>query len=138
MTRNERLILGIAVGASFVAFMNNTIITVALPKITADLGGGLTGQQWMINAYLVTLGSLILVAGSVSDVLGRGVVLRAGLAGFALASVADRDRKGCAGEASLRAQQSTAEAQCTGVEWHRPGQHQSTLPVFVGCARGDY
>lgn len=88
MTRNERLILGIAVGASFVAFMNNTIITVALPKITADLGGGLTGQQWMINAYLVTLGSLILVAGSVSDVLGRGVVLRAGLAGFALASVA--------------------------------------------------
>ena len=93
MTRNERLILGIAVGASFVAFMNNTIITVALPKITADLGGGLTGQQWMINAYLVTLGSLILVAGSVSDVLGRGVVLRAGLAGFALASVPSRSRR---------------------------------------------
>ncbi|MEJ1092984.1 MFS transporter [Microbacterium istanbulense] len=88
MARDERLILSIAVGASFVAFMNNTVITVALPRITEELGGGLPGQQWMINAYLVTLGSLILVAGSVSDVLGRGLVLRIGLIGFAIASTA--------------------------------------------------
>lgn len=88
MTRDQRLVLSIAVGASFVAFMNNTVITVALPRITADLGGGLAGQQWMINAYLVTLGSLILVAGSVSDAFGRGLVLRVGLVGFALASAA--------------------------------------------------
>lgn len=88
MARDERLILLIAVGASFVAFMNNTVITVALPRITEELGGGLPGQQWMINAYLVTLGSLILVAGSVSDALGRGLVLRIGLIGFAIASTA--------------------------------------------------
>ena len=68
--------------------MNNTVITVALPRITEELGGGLPGQQWMINAYLVTLGSLILVAGSVSDVLGRGLVLRIGLIGFAITSTA--------------------------------------------------
>jgi MFS family permease len=88
VARDERLILSIAVGASFVAFMNNTVITVALPRITEELGGGLPGQQWMINAYLVTLGSLILVAGSVSDVLGRGLVLRIGLIGFAITSTA--------------------------------------------------
>ena len=88
VARDERLILSIAVGASFVAFMNNTVITVTLPRITEELGGGLPGQQWMINAYLVTLGSLILVAGSVSDVLGRGLVLRIGLIGFAIASTA--------------------------------------------------
>ena len=88
VNRDQRLVLSIAVGASFVAFMNNTVITVALPRITADLGGGLAGQQWLINAYLVTLGSLILVAGSVSDTLGRGRVLRVGLVGFAIASAA--------------------------------------------------
>lgn len=88
MTRYERLVLSIAVGASFVTFMNNTIISVVLPAISEDLGGGIAGQQWMINAYLVTLGSLILVAGSVSDALGRGLVLRVGLIGFAAASTA--------------------------------------------------
>lgn len=88
MTLHERLVLSIAVGASFVTFMNNTIISVVLPAISEDLGGGIAGQQWMINAYLVTLGSLILVAGSVSDALGRGLVLRVGLIGFAAASTA--------------------------------------------------
>ena len=79
VSRHERLVLSIAVGASFVVFMSGTVLTVALPRITDDLGGGLVGQQWMINAYLVTLGSLILVAGSVSDSLGRALVLRVGL-----------------------------------------------------------
>lgn len=88
VSRHERLVLSIAVGASFVVFMSGTVITVALPRITDDLGGGLVGQQWMINAYLVTLGSLILVAGSVSDSLGRALVLRVGLVGFAVASTA--------------------------------------------------
>lgn len=88
MAPNQRLILSIAVVSSFVTFMNNTVITVALPAISEDLGGGIAGQQWMINAYLVTLGSLILVAGSVSDAFGRGLVLRVGLIGFAIASAA--------------------------------------------------
>ncbi|MGX1794088.1 hypothetical protein ACWIDW_14225 [Microbacterium sp. NPDC055312] len=69
MARDERLIRSIA----FVAFMDNTVITVELPTITEDLGGGIAGQQWMINAYVVTPGSPILVAGAVSDALGRGV-----------------------------------------------------------------
>lgn len=87
MTRQQRLVLTIAVLASFVAFLDSSVINVALPAMTAELGGGLSVQQWIVDAYLITLGSLILLAGSLSDVYGRIVVLRVGLAGFGVASV---------------------------------------------------
>ncbi len=86
--RTQRLVLLIAILASFVSFLDGTVVTVALPAIQRELGGGLATQQWVVDAYLITLGSLILVAGSLSDVFGRIVVLRAGLIGFAVASVA--------------------------------------------------
>lgn len=88
MTRDQRLVLAIAVLASFVAFLDGSVINVALPAMSEELGGGLSTQQWIVDAYLITLGSLILLAGSLSDVFGRVVVLRAGLIGFGLASVA--------------------------------------------------
>ncbi len=87
MTRQQRLVLVIAVLASFVAFLDSSVINVALPAMTGELGGGLTVQQWIVDAYLITLGSLILLAGSLSDVYGRIVVLRVGLIGFGVASV---------------------------------------------------
>jgi EmrB/QacA subfamily drug resistance transporter len=87
MTKNQRLILSIAVLASFVAFLDGSVITVALPAITRELSGGVSTQQWVVDAYLITLGSLILVAGSLSDVYGRIVVLRAGLVIFGVASL---------------------------------------------------
>jgi EmrB/QacA subfamily drug resistance transporter len=87
MTKQQRLVLAIAVLASFVAFLDGSVINVALPAITRDLGGGLPVQQWVVDAYLITLGSLILLAGSLSDVFGRIVVLRWGLIGFGVASV---------------------------------------------------
>ncbi len=77
----------IAILASFVAFLDSSVINVALPAMTAELGGGLSVQQWIVDAYLITLGSLILLAGSLSDVYGRVVVLRFGLIGFGVASV---------------------------------------------------
>lgn len=73
--------------ASFVAFLDSTVINVALPAIERELGGGITTQQWVVDAYLITLGSLILLAGSLSDVLGRVKVLRIGLIGFGITSV---------------------------------------------------
>ena len=88
MTRDERLVLAIAVLASFVAFLDGTVVNVALPAIMRELGGGLATQQWAVDAYLVTLGALILVAGSLSDALGRILVLRIGLVLFGLASIA--------------------------------------------------
>jgi EmrB/QacA subfamily drug resistance transporter len=87
VTRDQRLVLVIAILASFVAFLDGSVINVALPAIREELGGGLATQQWVVDAYLITLGSLILLAGSLSDVFGRIVVLRAGLIGFGVASV---------------------------------------------------
>ncbi|MFZ2963404.1 MAG: MFS transporter [Rhodoglobus sp.] len=87
MTREQRLVLVIAILASFVAFLDASVINVALPAISEELGGGLRTQQWVVDAYLITLSSLILLAGSLSDVFGRIVVLRAGLIGFGVASV---------------------------------------------------
>jgi EmrB/QacA subfamily drug resistance transporter len=85
--RDQRLILWIAILASFVSFLDSSVINVALPAIQRELHGGLATQQWVVDAYLITLGSLILLAGSLSDVLGRVVILRIGLLGFGVTSL---------------------------------------------------
>src|SRR3954447_7722144 len=87
MTNLQLKVLVIAILASFVAFLDGAVINVALPAISRDLGGGLPLQQWVVDAYLVTLGSLILIAGSLSDVFGRKRVLYAGLIGFGVTSL---------------------------------------------------
>jgi len=88
VSKAQRLVLTIAILASLVSFLDGTIVNVALPAIMRELGGGLTAQQWIVDAYLVTLGSLVLVAGSVSDVYGRIAVMRVGLIAFGIASLA--------------------------------------------------
>ncbi len=85
--REQKLVLWIAVMASFVSFLDGTVVTVALPAIVDELGGGITTQQWTVDAYLITLGAFILVAGSISDTYGRIRVIRWGLIGFGLTSV---------------------------------------------------
>jgi len=87
MTKQQRLVLVISVLASFVAFLDGSVVNVALPALTRELGGGLTTQQWVLDSYLVTLGALMLVAGSLSDLFGRVRVLVWGLVGFGVASV---------------------------------------------------
>jgi EmrB/QacA subfamily drug resistance transporter len=87
MTKQQRLVLIVAIFASFVAFLDGSVVNVALPAIVRDFGGGLVLQQWVVDAYLLTLGSLILVAGSLSDLFGRKKVLFAGLVGFAITSL---------------------------------------------------
>jgi MFS family permease len=84
---NRRALI-VAILAAFVAFLDGSIINVALPAISAELGGGLGVQQWIVDAYLITLGALILLAGSLTDLLGRIAVLRIGLIGFGVASLA--------------------------------------------------
>lgn len=87
MTTQQRLVLIVSILSSFVAFLDGSIVTVALPAIARELGGGLAVQQWTVDAYLITLGSLILIAGSFSDIFGRKRVLAVGLVGFALTSL---------------------------------------------------
>lgn len=88
MTREQRLVLAIAILGSFVSFLDGTLANVALPAIRAELGGGLSVQQWIVDAYLITLGALILIAGALSDTFGRLGVFRAGLIGFGITSAA--------------------------------------------------
>ena len=84
----QRLVISIAVLASFVTFLDGTVVNVALPAISRELGGGITTQQWVVDAYLITLSALILLAGSVSDAYGRVLVMRIGLIAFGVASLA--------------------------------------------------
>jgi EmrB/QacA subfamily drug resistance transporter len=72
---------------SFVALLDSTVVNVALPAIEQDLGGGLAGQQWVVNAYLLVLGSLILVGGRLGDVFGERKVFSLGVAGFGVSSL---------------------------------------------------
>ncbi|WP_448721063.1 MFS transporter [Microbacterium natoriense] len=84
----QRLVIAIAVLASFVTFLDGTVVNVALPAISRELGGGITTQQWVVDAYLITLSALILLAGTVSDAYGRVLVMRIGLIAFGVASLA--------------------------------------------------
>jgi EmrB/QacA subfamily drug resistance transporter len=72
---------------SAIVFIDSTVVTVALPAIERDLGGGLALQQWVVDAYLLTLGSLILVGGSMGDLFGEKRVFVIGVVAFAITSV---------------------------------------------------
>lgn len=84
---SDRSLVAVAVLASFVAFLDGSVVNLALPAIERDFGGGLALQQWVVDGYLLTLGALILVAGAISDQYGRLAVLRTGLMIFAVSSV---------------------------------------------------
>jgi EmrB/QacA subfamily drug resistance transporter len=88
MTRAQRLTLVAAILGSGMAMLDGSIVNVALPAIERDLGGGLPAQQWVSNAYLLALGSLILIGGSLGDIYGERRVFSIGVAGFGLLSLA--------------------------------------------------
>ncbi len=88
MTRRQRLTLIAAIAGSGVATIDGSIVNVALPSIERDLGGGLAAQQWITNAYLLTLGSLILLGGSLGDIFGERRVFTIGVAAFGVLSLA--------------------------------------------------
>ncbi|MGP9694857.1 MFS transporter [Brachybacterium sp. AOP25-B2-12] len=73
--------------AFFVEMVDNTLMSIALPTIARDLGGGTTALQWVSGAYSLTFGGLLLTAGSMADRLGRRRVLLVGLAVFGLLSL---------------------------------------------------
>src|SRR5581483_11832251 len=86
-TTRKRLVLAACILGSTVVFVDSTVVNVALPALQRDLGGGLALQQWVVDAYLLTLGALLLLGGSLGDLYGGRTVFAAGVLAFGLASV---------------------------------------------------
>ena len=87
MTGVQRRTLIAAILGSSIAAIDGTIVNVALPSIQSDLGGGLQAQQWISNAYTLTLGSLILIGGSLGDIYGKRRIFEIGVASFGILSL---------------------------------------------------
>ncbi|MFN2627953.1 MAG: DHA2 family efflux MFS transporter permease subunit [Gaiellaceae bacterium] len=84
----RRAALVASILGSAIVFVDGTVVNVALPAIQRDLGGGLTLQQWVVDSYLLTLGSLILVGGSLGDLFGERRIFALGAGCFGVTSVA--------------------------------------------------
>jgi EmrB/QacA subfamily drug resistance transporter len=85
-TREARWVLLATVLGSGVAFLDGTIVNVAVPSIAEDLDASLADLQWVLDSYLVTLSALVLLGGSLGDRFGRRRVFLLGLLGFTVAS----------------------------------------------------
>ena len=83
----DRLILVACILGSVIVFVDSTVVNVALPAIQRDLGGGLALQQWLVDAYLLTLGALLLVGGSLGDLFGARRLFLIGIITFGLTSI---------------------------------------------------
>jgi EmrB/QacA subfamily drug resistance transporter len=86
-TPTARWVLGATVLGSGIAFLDSTVVNVALPAIGKDLHTSLAGLQWTLDAYLVTLSALLLLGGTLGDRYGRRRMFVTGLAGFTVASL---------------------------------------------------
>lgn len=86
-TASGRWVLIATIGGSSVAFLDSTVVNVALPVLGADLGADVAGLQWVLNGYMLALASLILLAGSLGDRYGRRRVFIVGVVWFAVASL---------------------------------------------------
>ena len=116
---------------SAMAFIDGSVVNVALPSIQHDLGGGLATQQWVVDAYLLTLGSLILVGGSLGDIFGESRVFAIGVASFAGASVLCAIAPDAPSLVVFRGIQGIAGAVLT------PASLAMITATFSGAARGN-
>src|SRR5256884_9715876 len=72
---------------TFMLLLDITIVNVALPSIQRDLNAGLTGLEWVVDAYALTLAALILTAGALADRFGRRLLFMVGVLVFTSASL---------------------------------------------------
>src|ERR1700749_1110667 len=87
MTRHHPLTLIATILGSTVVFLDGTIVNVALPSLGRELNAGLAGQQWVLEAYMLTMVSLLLVGGSLGDQFGRRRLFVIGLIAFGATSI---------------------------------------------------
>jgi EmrB/QacA subfamily drug resistance transporter len=87
-TRRRRWILAATILGSSMAFIDSTVVNVALPALQASLGATIVGVQWVVESYALLLAALILVGGSLGDLFGRRRMFLVGVGIFAAASIA--------------------------------------------------
>lgn len=88
MAKRRSLAVPVACVGFFMVVLDSTVVNIALPSIGRDLGGGISGLQWVVDGYTVTFGALVLSAGHVSDRTGASVSFGRGLAAFGISSAA--------------------------------------------------
>src|SRR5205807_3648975 len=86
--RSRRIALVVLCAGMLMIVLDATVVIVALPSIQRDLGFSQSSLAWVMNAYLIAFGGLLLLAGRFGDILGRKNVFMAGLALFTVASLA--------------------------------------------------
>src|SRR5438309_6908700 len=87
LTRSRWTLVATILGSSL-TFVDATVVNVALPALQSDLHATITDVQWVIEAYALFLGGLILVGGSIGDQFGRKRIFLAGVLVFTIASIA--------------------------------------------------
>jgi EmrB/QacA subfamily drug resistance transporter len=129
-SRRGALTLVATILGSTIVFLDATVVNVALPAISDDLDTGLADQQWIVEAYLLAIVSLLLVGGSLGDQFGRRRIFVIGLVGFAITSVLCAVAPSSTVLIAARAAQGLAGALLV------PGSLAILASTFEGAARG--
>ncbi len=130
MSRSQRLTLIATILGSTVVFLDSTVVNVALPAISDGLDAGLAGQQWVVESYMLTLVSLLLVGGSLGDQFGRRRIFVFGLIAFGATSALCAIAPTVEFLIAARALQGVAGALLV------PGSLAIVAATFDGAARG--
>jgi EmrB/QacA subfamily drug resistance transporter len=127
---HPRLVLATTILASSLAFVDGSVVNVALPAMGRDLHGGAADLQWVINAYLLPLSALLLLGGALGDRYGQRLVMLVGVTAFAAASVV------CAAAPDLAWLLAARVAQGVGAALLMPNSLAILGEAFEGEARG--
>ena len=129
-TPHAGLVLAATILASSLAFIDGSVVNVALPTIGRVLGGSAADMQWAVNAYLLPLSALLLIGGALGDLYGRRRVFLSGIALFTAASV------GCALAPGLTVLLAARAVQGVGAALLMPNSLAILGSAFSGEARG--
>src|ERR1700730_13759461 len=127
---NGRWILAATILASSMAFIDSTVVNVALPALQASLHASVVGVQWVVESYGLFLGALILVGGSLGDLFGRRLMFLVGVGLFATASI------GCGFASNIQQLVIARSAQGVGAAFLVPGSLSIISAGFDETTRG--
>lgn len=125
-----RVVLLAAILGSSMAFIDGSVVSIALPAIQRDLSASVRGAQWIVNAYMLMLGALLLVGGAAGDRFGRRRVFALGVVLFTAASIACGFAPGTAALVAARAVQGMGGALLV------PASLALITSAYSGAARG--